>query len=128
VRALGLVQLQGAGERAEHTVGHAAGVAALEPGVVVDADPGQQRHLLAAQPGDAPVPAVGGQPRLIRGDPGPPRGQEVADLVPVVHDHEATFRPGEHKYHRYAKSITEAITSRKGRSTTIRLMPRANGS
>jgi len=32
------------------------------------------------------------------------------------------------KYHRYAKSITDAITSRTARSTTIRLMPRANGS
>ena len=31
---------------------------ALEPGVVLDADAGEQRDLLAAQPGDAPVAAV----------------------------------------------------------------------
>ena len=50
VRALGIIELQSAGERLEHAVGHAAGVAALQALVVLDADPGQRGDLLAAQP------------------------------------------------------------------------------
>ena len=69
------------------------GIPPLQAGVVVDADPGQERDFLAAQPGDTPVAAVGGQARLLRGDPGPPGDQEVADLVPVVHAYNRTFRP-----------------------------------
>ena len=94
VRVLGLVQLQGAGEPFEDAVGRALRVPALQAGVVVHADPGQQRDLLAAQPGDAPVTAVRGQAGLLRGDPGPAGGQELADLVPVVHDLEVTFLAG----------------------------------
>ena len=57
VGALGVVELQRAGERLQHALGDAACVAALEPGVVVDADAGEQRDLLAAEPGNAPAPA-----------------------------------------------------------------------
>ncbi len=83
VRALGLIQLQGAGECVKDGVGGAAGVAAFQAGVVVDAEPGQQRDLLPAEPGDAAAGAIGGQARLLGGDPGPPGGQEVTDLAPV---------------------------------------------
>ena len=47
--ALRLVELQRAGERLEHAVGDAGGVAALQPPVVLDADAGQRSDLLAAQ-------------------------------------------------------------------------------
>ena len=86
VRPLRLVELQRAGECLEHRLGDAARVAALEPGVVVDADSGEQRDLLAAKPGHAPrAAAVRAQARLLGRDPGAPRGQELADLGPGVH-------------------------------------------
>ena len=44
-----LVELQGTGDGVEDVLGDAADVAALEPDVVLGADPGEQRHLLAAQ-------------------------------------------------------------------------------
>jgi hypothetical protein len=43
VGALGLVELEGAAHGVEHVVGHAAGVAALEARVVLDADARQAR-------------------------------------------------------------------------------------
>ena len=46
---LGLVELQSAGDAVEHVLGDAAGVPALEAGVVLDADPGQEGDLLPAQ-------------------------------------------------------------------------------
>ena len=89
MRPLGLVELQRPGQRLEDGLGDTAGVAALEPGVVVDADTGEQRDLLAAQAGDAPgAAAVGGQPGLLRRDLRAPGGQELADLVLGVHDRE----------------------------------------
>ena len=48
VRRLGLVQLQGSGQSVEDAVGDAAEVAALQSGVVLDADPGQVGDLAAA--------------------------------------------------------------------------------
>ena len=54
MRAFGVVQLQRADERLEHRLGDAAEVAALEARVVVDADAGEHRDLLAAQPRHAP--------------------------------------------------------------------------
>jgi hypothetical protein len=71
VRALGVVELERAGQRLEHVLGDAAHVAALEPRVVRDADAGEYRDLLAPQPGDAAA-AVGRQPDLLRRDPRPP--------------------------------------------------------
>ena len=73
MRAFGLVELEGAGERLEHAVGDAVHLPPLDAGVVGDADTGQDGDLLAAQPGDAAA-AVGGQPGLLGGDPGPPGG------------------------------------------------------
>ena len=55
MRPLGLVELQGAGQRFQHALGDPAQVPALESGVVGDADAGEDRDLLAAQPRNAPV-------------------------------------------------------------------------
>src|SRR5438445_3528475 len=65
----------------------------LQAGVVVDAHPGEHRHLLPAQPGNAPVAAVGGQSRLLGTEPGPSGGQKLSDLVLVVHALKATSAP-----------------------------------
>jgi hypothetical protein len=56
VGAFGVVEPQGAGDGVQDRVGGAAGIAALQPGVVRDADPGQQRDLLAAQTCDPACP------------------------------------------------------------------------
>ena len=93
VRLLRLVQLQGPGQGVQHAFRDSAQVAALEPGVVVDAHPGEQRDLLAAEPGDPPVAPVRGQAGLVGADPGPPGGQERPDLLPVVSHPEPTGRP-----------------------------------
>jgi hypothetical protein len=45
VRVFRLVELERAGERLEHGLGDAGGVAPLELGVVGDADTGEQRDL-----------------------------------------------------------------------------------
>jgi hypothetical protein len=84
VRPFGVVELQRAGERLEHAFRDAAHVAALEAGVVGNADSGQDRDLLAAQSGNAPR-TVGGEPHLVWRDLGSPGGQELADLAPGVH-------------------------------------------
>ena len=85
MRRLGLVELQRAGDRAEHLVGDAAEVAALQPGVVVDAHAGDHRHLLAPQSRHPPMAAVGGEVRLLGGDLRPASAEEVADLRTMVH-------------------------------------------
>jgi len=84
VRALGLVELQRARQRLKHAFGDTAHVAALQPGVVRDADSGQDRDLLAPEFGKAAA-AVDRQADLLRRDPGSPRGQELSDLAPGVH-------------------------------------------
>ena len=73
VRRLGLVELQGAGERVEHAVGDAGQIAPLESRVVVDADAGEQRHLFSAEPRNAAVATVCGQAGLVGGDAVAPR-------------------------------------------------------
>ena len=89
-RALGVVELQRPRERLEDGVGDTAGVATLESRVVVDADTGEQRHLFAAETGDAPrAGAVGAQTRLLGRDPRAPGSQELAHLVLGVHDVES---------------------------------------
>jgi len=45
VGVFGVVEQQGAGDGVQDRVGGAAGVAVLQPGVVGDADSGQQRDL-----------------------------------------------------------------------------------
>ena len=66
-------------------LGDAAEVAALEAGVVLDADPGQHRDLAAAQPGHPAVGALGGQPGPLRGEPGTARAEKRTCLRAVVH-------------------------------------------
>ena len=88
---LGLVEPQRAGQSVEDLRGDTGQLAALHAGVVVDAHPGQQRDLLAAQAGYAAV-AAGDHAGLLRGDPRATGAEELADLVLVVHvDH---GRPG----------------------------------
>ena len=70
--AFGVVQLQRPGDALEDGVGGAGEVAAFHPDVVVDADPGEHRHLLPAQPCHPAVAAIGGQAGLFGGDPRPP--------------------------------------------------------
>jgi hypothetical protein len=92
VGTFGLVELQGLGERVQHAVRHALGVAALQPRVVLDAHTGQQGGLLAAQAGDAPMAAVGGQAGLLGGDLAASGDQELAQLLPGVHEKKARSR------------------------------------
>ena len=54
VGALCVVQLERAGKGLQDGFGDAAGVAAIEAGVVVDGDPGEQRDFLPAKSRDAP--------------------------------------------------------------------------
>ena len=73
MRSLRVVELEGTGERLEDGVGDAGGVAALELGVVGDADAGEQRDLFPSQAGNAArAMAVGAQPGLFRSDAGTP--------------------------------------------------------
>ena len=83
--ALGLVELQGACERLEYRLRHPGGGAAFEAGVVVDADAGKERDLLTSESRHASIASEPGQARVLGCDPGPPRGQELAHLVPRVH-------------------------------------------
>jgi hypothetical protein len=85
VRALGRVELQRTRERLENLVGDAAGVAALEPRVIVDADPGEERGLLAPESRNASGPAERGQTCLLRRKLRAPRGQELTHLFLRVH-------------------------------------------
>ena len=80
-----VVEMKGTGDAFEHVVGNAVGVAALESRVVLDADPGEHRHLLAAKAFDAPVRAVDGESGLFRGDLGATGGEKLADALLVVH-------------------------------------------
>jgi hypothetical protein len=89
VRALGVVKLQRTGERLQHAVRDAAGLAAFQALVVLDADPGQRGDLLAAQPLD-PSRAVARQPDLLGGDVRPARGEELGDVVGGVHEDDPT--------------------------------------
>ena len=85
MRPLGLVELQRVGDAVDDALGDAGGVAALEPGVVLDRDAGEEGDLLAAQARDPPaVAAVDGQPGLLGADPGPAGGQELPDLAADV--------------------------------------------
>ena len=92
VGALGLVELQRPRERVEDAGRGAGDLAALEPGVVLDAETGDRRDLAAAQPRNASGPG-GRQPDLFRGDAGAASGEELAHLASVVHDLERRPAP-----------------------------------
>src|SRR6266542_2574517 len=83
-------QPQRTGERFQHPLRDPTEVPPLKAGVVFDAHTGQQRGLLPPASGHAPVAAVSGQACLLRRDPGARGGQELANLVPIVHHHDAT--------------------------------------
>jgi hypothetical protein len=85
VGSLGLVELKRTGQRFQNALRNATRVAALEARVVVDADPGEERHFLSAEARNTPVITVRAQARLLRRDLGSPGGQELADLVSGVH-------------------------------------------
>jgi hypothetical protein len=78
------------GDRVEDGVGDAVEVAAFEAGVVVDADAGEERDFLPAEPGDPTVASPGGQSGLLWGDLGAPGGEKLPDLTAVVHGFDAT--------------------------------------
>ena len=80
VGPLGLVELERVGERVEDALGGAGEAAALHAHVVVDRDAGEHRDFLAPEPLHPAVAAVCRQARLLGGDPGAPRAQELADL------------------------------------------------
>src|SRR4051795_1900925 len=84
VGALGVIELERAGQRVQHALGGAAHVSALQAGVVRDAHAGQDGDLPAAQSGNAAT-AVRRQPHLLGGDPGAAGGEELADLLLGVH-------------------------------------------
>ena len=95
MRAFGVVELKGPGERVEHARRDPGEGAAFEFRVVLHAHPGQGGDLAAPQTGDAALPG-GRQSGLLRGDPGAPRGEELAHLDSVVHAADGTaHRAGE---------------------------------
>ncbi len=85
VGPFGLVELQGPGDAFEDVFGRTVGVSAFEAGVVLDADAGQHGHLFSAQAGHAAPGPIGGQSGLVRGNLGPPRSQELPDVIPRLH-------------------------------------------
>ena len=87
------VQFQGPCNRIQHTVGHARKVPALQPGVVVHADPGQPGHFLTPQPGHAPAAPVGLESRLLGRDASTAGGKELPDFGSVIHRGHVTTDP-----------------------------------
>jgi hypothetical protein len=60
-----------------------------------DADGGQHRDLLPPQTLYPPPHAMGGQPGLLRGDPGPATDQEVLDISAAIHGLDARTDPAD---------------------------------
>jgi hypothetical protein len=85
---LRLIELQRVGYRLRHVLRNSAEVSALQAGVVVDAHSGHQRDFFPAQHWNPAVAAVRGQACLLWRNPGAPGGQEIPNVVPVVHDHD----------------------------------------
>ena len=82
--SFGLVELQGAGERVEDAGRGAGDLAALELGVVLDAEPSDCGDLAAPESGDAARPR-GREADLVGGETGAASGEELAHLGTVVH-------------------------------------------
>jgi hypothetical protein len=89
VRLFGFVEVQGPGEGVQDAVGDAGEVAALELGVVLDADAREVGDLAAAQARYPPVAVVARKAGLLRCDLGAAGGEEGFDLVAVVHAFQA---------------------------------------
>jgi hypothetical protein len=94
VLAFGVVELQRPSHRLQHRLRCPGEVAALETGVIVDADSREQGDLLAPQALHPTFAAVGGQPGLLRADPRPAAGQELLDISAVIHGPDTRTRPG----------------------------------
>src|SRR3954471_23515565 len=91
MRALGLVEPERSGQRLQHALGDAAEVSAFQPGVVLNADAGQDSDLFTTQAWDAPR-TVGRHACLLGSDRGAAGGEERLDLLLRLHDDEP--RPG----------------------------------
>ncbi len=97
VLALGGIELKGAGQGLQDLGGGVLRPALFQPGVVLGAHPGQAGRLITAQTGHPADPAVGGQPRLVGGDPGPAGAQEIGELATtVIHPSSVTGEGGPH--------------------------------
>jgi hypothetical protein len=79
VVALGVVELQGPGERGGDLVGRVLRTALLEADDVVDGEAGEGGELLAAQ-ADRAALSADGQPGVGRGQAGAPGLQQPAEL------------------------------------------------
>jgi len=90
VHPVGLVELQGAGDSFEDVLGRSPHVSSFEPHVVLGADAGEHRQLLAPQTLHPPVAAVRRPAGLLGRDPRSSRDEELADVVPRVHVFNAT--------------------------------------
>ena len=84
VLSLGLVESQRSGDGVEDLRRDAGEIAALHPGVVVAAHPGEHRDLLATQPGH-PAAAAADDPGLVGGEAGPAGAKELPHFGLVVH-------------------------------------------
>src|SRR3954449_12186298 len=82
--ALGVVELEGTGQRLEHEFRDPADLAALQTPVVVGAHAGQGRNLFAAQAGHTAL-AVARQADLLGRDLRSSAGEEFGDVVGQVH-------------------------------------------
>ena len=81
----GRVELQGAGQGVEDLIGRMLVASLLQPQVVVGADAGQHRELLAAQAGDL-CPAARDQPDVLGPDQVAPRPQVVPSALALSMD------------------------------------------
>jgi hypothetical protein len=73
----GFVEQESTGDSFEDAVGDAGEVAALQTGVVVDAHPGEDGDLFAAQAGHPPVGTMGRQSDVLWGDAGAAGGEKL---------------------------------------------------
>ena len=100
--AFGFVEHQRSSDRFEDAVGDSREVPAFEPGVVVDAHTSEHGDFLASEAGHAAGAVVDGQTDLLGCDAGATGGQELANVVTVVHDgHATTARQGRGGFCRY---------------------------
>jgi hypothetical protein len=84
VLALGVVEVQGSGQGIKDTGGGTTERPAFELGVVLHTHASEGGDLAAAKAGNAALPKLR-HASLLRGDPGPSRGQELTDHNAVVH-------------------------------------------
>ncbi len=82
---LGVVELKRAADAVDHRLRDAGGVAPLETFVILGAHAREQRDFLTTKPRNAAATAEVGQPRLLRREPRPTGGQELADVLLDVH-------------------------------------------